>query len=50
MLRMSTVFTGANIKSTNLHYEVNNYVNNHMMRRDRPDDEDEMTLRSIKRW
>ena len=50
MLRMSHIYTGANIKSTNLHVEVNKLINKYTEERVGEMDEDELTLKSIKRW
>ena len=50
MLRMSHIYTGANLKTDDLHVSVNKYIAKaHNMGKSSVIDDDE-TLKSIKRW
>ena len=51
MLKMSNIFTGGTIQSINLHKKVNELIGKKITVKEvKVDDEEDMTLKSIKRW
>ena len=48
---MSCIYTGATLKSNNLHLEVNRFIHQYTQEKfQNENDEEDITLKSIKRW